>query len=303
MTVITRINKIRRFKNPVVALGVFDGMHRGHRNILQSAVKKARAIGGTSIALTFWPHPQRQASLYSLQHRLRLISELGVDVCIVVNFSANFAKMSAENFIAKMLIKRMGCRFVYIGRNFHFGKGGRGDYKLLSAWAGENKFGLKVFRVIKSKGQPISSTLIRRLIRAAKFEEAQRLLGRRVSVLGSVIRGSRIGRALGFPTANINPHHEVIPPPGIYAARIILAAKKYEGICYIGRRPTVVFKKNPIQVEVHIFNFHRHIYGRFMEIQFVKLIRPDRKFPSLEDLSAQIKKDVISCRNILKASR
>jgi riboflavin kinase/FMN adenylyltransferase len=138
------------------------------------------------------------------------------------------------------------------------------------------------------------------LIRASKLKEAERLLGRRVSVLGSVIRGSRIARALGFPTANINPHHEVIPPPGIYAVQVVFCNKVYDGICYIGSRPTVSVKKNKIQVEVHIFDFHKKIYGRFLEIQFVKLIRGDKKFASTQDLSKQIKKDVISCRKILQ---
>jgi riboflavin kinase/FMN adenylyltransferase len=303
MIVINKINKIRRFKNPVVALGVFDGLHRGHRSILQSVVSKARRIDGTSIVLTFSPHPQRQESLYSLKHRLRLISELNVDVCIVINFNAGFARMSADNFISRILVERLGCRFIYIGENFHFGRGGLGDHRLLSIRAREDKFGLKIFRVVKSGGRPISSTVIRRLIKDAEIKEAEKLLGRRVSVLGSVIRGSRLARVLGFPTANINPHHEVIPAPGIYAVRIILAAKEYDGICYIGRRPTVGIKKNPIQIEVHIFDFHKNIYGQFMEIQFVKLIRPDKKFASLRDLSIQIEKDIILCRNILKRSR
>ncbi|MDD5506368.1 MAG: riboflavin biosynthesis protein RibF [Candidatus Omnitrophica bacterium] len=301
MIVITKINKIPRFKNPVVALGVFDGLHRGHRNILQSAVRKARRLKGTSIVLTFSPHPQKEKSLYSLKHRLSLISDSGIDVCIVINFSASFAGISAGDFITRILVKKIGCRFVYIGENYHFGKGALGDYKLLSASAKENNFGVKIFKVIKSGGRPISSTAIRGLIKGSKIKEAERLLGRRVSVLGSVIRGSRIARALGFPTANINPHHEVIPPPGIYAVQVIFAVRKYDGICYIGSRPTVSDRKKPLQVEVHIFDFHRKIYGRFLEIQFVKLIRADKKFASMEDLSVQIKKDIISCRKILAA--
>ena len=300
MIVITRINRIRLFKNPVVALGVFDGLHLGHRSILQSAVKQAKKIKGTSIVLTFFPHPRKEESLYSLEHRLRLICELGVDVCIVINFSASFAKISASNFITKILVQKIGSRFVYIGENFHFGKGAAGDCKLLSAWAKEGKFNLKIFKVIKSNGRLISSTAIRRLIRNSKIKEAEKLLGCRVSVLGSVIKGSRIARRLGFPTANINPHHEVIPPAGIYAVQVILSGKKYDGICYIGSRPTFNFRKKAEQVEVHIFGFHRKIYNKFLEIQFVKLIRQDKKFASVKDLSAQIKKDIISCRKILK---
>jgi riboflavin kinase / FMN adenylyltransferase len=299
MIIITRINKIRKFKNPVVALGVFDGLHRGHRNILQAAVKQAHRIRGTSIVLTFSPHPQNKKSLYSLKHRLRLISELGINVCIVVNFSASFAKMSANNFITKILIKKIHARFVYIGENFHFGKGALGDYKLLSIRAKENNFTLKIFKVITANGRPISSTAIRRLINGFKIKEAARLLGRRVSVLGSVIKGSRLARALGFPTANINPHHEVIPPAGIYAVQIIFSGQEYGGICYIGSRPTVWPRNKSIQIEVHIFGFHKNIYGRFLEIQFVKLIRPDKRFASIKDLSIQIEKDIISCRKIL----
>jgi len=303
MIVITRIDRIRKFKNPVVALGVFDGLHRGHRDILQSAVKQAKRVRGTSVALTFFPHPQKEESLYSLEHRLRLISELGVDVCIVINFSASFAKMSARDFIAKILVKSIGARFVYIGKNFHFGRGAAGDYKLLSARAKEGKFSLKIFKVISSNNRPISSTAIRRLIRGSKIKEAEGLLGRRVSVLGSVIQGNRIARSLGFPTANINPHHEVIPPSGIYAVQVILSGKKYDGICYIGSRPTLSLKKKPIQVEVHIFGFHRKIYDKLLEIQFVKLIRRDKKFASLKDLSIQIEKDITSCRKILRRLR
>jgi riboflavin kinase/FMN adenylyltransferase len=162
---------------------------------------------------------------------------------------------------------------------------------------------LKVFKVVRSAGQPVSSTVIRKLIKEGRISQAQKLLGRRVSVLGSVVKGRRIARGMGFPTANIDPHHEVIPPPGIYAVRIVFASKPYDGICYIGRRPTVGHKKSPMQVEVHVFDFYKNIYGRFMEIQFVKFIRPDKKFPSLKELSIQIKKDIIFSRNILKRSR
>jgi len=126
------------------------------------------------------------------------------------------------------------------------------------------------------------------------------LLARRVSVLGSVIKGSRLARALGFPTANINPHHEVIPPAGIYAVQIIYSKKMYNGICYIGSSPTVWPRNKSIKIEVHIFSFYKNIYHRFLEIQFVKLIRPDKRFATITDLSIQIKKDVISCRKILQ---
>lgn len=303
MIIIQGINKIRRYAGAVVALGVFDGVHRGHRDILQAAVRIARQARGTSIVLTFFPHPQSEPSLYSLEHRLRLIAELGIDVCIVVNFSPSFARITADDFIAKILVKKIGASFVCVGKNFRFGNEAGGDYRLLAAAAKKYNFKLKVFNVLKSKGTAISSTVIRKLIRGSKIREAEELLGRRVSILGSVIKGSRLARVLGVPTANINPHHEVIPSAGIYAVEIIFFGKSHEGICYIGRRPTINSENKSIHVEVHIFNFHKNIYGRQLEIQFVKLIRLDKKFASLGELASQIQKDIISCHNILRQLR
>lgn len=286
-------------RRPVVALGVFDGLHLGHRNILRAVVKKAAQIKGTSLVLTFFPHPQGKESLYSLEHRLRLIAELGVDVCLVVNFSHSFAKISAQDFIVKILVNKIKARFVYVGKNFRFGKQASGDCRLLVKESKRHKFRVKIFEIVKAGVLPISSTAIRRLIKTSKIKEADRLLGRRVSVLGTVIKGSRLGRLLGVPTANIKAHHEVIPPPGIYAVQVIFSKKKYSGVCYIGKRPTLHIKEKTLRIEVHILDFHKNIYGKLLEIQFIKLIRLDRKFASLRDLSLQIQKDIIFCRKIL----
>ncbi|TAM38822.1 riboflavin biosynthesis protein RibF [bacterium] len=300
MKTIYGINNIKKFNKPVVALGVFDGVHRGHREIINCAVRQARKINGTSVVLTFWPHPQKEGSLYSLEHRLRLIGELDIDVCIVVNFNRAFARISADDFISKILVKKIGVSFVCAGKNFRFGRSAAGDYKKLALGAKKYGFRIKTLKVIRSSGRPISSTVIRRLIKKGRIKEAQRFLGRPVSVLGSVIRGSSLGRLLGVPTANINPHHEVIPPPGIYAGRIFLAGKLYGGACYIGTRPTICSKDKPTRIEVYIFGLHKDIYGKFLEIRFVKLIRPDKKFPSLKELTIQMKKDILTCRKILR---
>jgi len=299
MKIIYGVRRLRKLCKPVVALGVFDGLHLGHRNILQATVRKAGQIKGTSLVLTFYPHPQGKESLYSLEHRLRLIAELGVDVCIVVNFTNSFAKISAQDFIAKILVEKIQTNFVYVGRNFRFGNKAFGDYRLLAVSAKKYKFGLKIFNVVKSAGLTVSSTAIRGLIKNCEIKKAQKLLGRRVSVLGTVIRGSRLGRLLGFPTANIKAHHEVIPPAGIYAVQIVFSKKKYNGVCYIGKRPTIHLKNKVMRIEVHLFDFHKNIYGLVLEIQFIKLIRLDQKFASLKDLSTQIQKDIISCRKIL----
>lgn len=298
MKIFNGIKKISKFRNPVVAMGVFDGVHKGHREILKAAVRKAQKIGGLSVAFTFWPHPQQEESLYSLEHRLQLIAELGVDVCIIVRFSKHFSKISASSFIKNILVKKINVKYIYVGSDFKFGKGALGDLDLLREEGKFHNFGVKGFRIIKVKGRPIRSTLIRSLIKTGKIKDAEKLLGRRVSVLGSVIKGTALGRILGFPTANIDPHHEVIPASGIYAVRIILDKHKLKGACYIGKRPTIEAGNNKINIEVHIFNFNTDIYGKYLEIQFVKKIRSDKKFNSLDKLALQIKKDLISAKKI-----
>ena len=297
MKIISGLKQPGKFKNPVVALGVFDGVHLGHRKILDAAVAKARSIGGVCIVLTFWPHPQKEESLYSLEHRLRLIAQLGVDICIVVRFNKRFAGMPAADFIKNILFKKISARYIYVGKNFRFGKGAEGNLKTLERLSKVFKFKLKAFEVARINRLPISSTLIRSLIKKGKLSEAGKLLGRPVSILGTVIKGSSLASRWGFPTANINPHHEVIPPAGIYAARAIYGRKKFNAVCYIGTRPTL--GPLPVHIEVHIFNFNRNIYGEYLEIQFVKKIRKEKKFASSVLLIRQIKKDVARAKKLL----
>ncbi len=299
MKIINGINKIIRFKKPVLAMGVFDGVHRGHKEILKAAIEKAHEVKGTSLALTFWPHPQREGSLYSLEHRLRLIAELGIDICVVVNFSRHFSDTKAQDFIKNILVNKIHAEYIYVGNDFKFGKNTEGDLDLLNSLGKVYGYKVKGFKIIKSGGKPISSTLIRSLIKNGEIEKAQGLLDRPVSILGTVIRGTALGRILGFPTANIDPHHEVIPAMGIYAVKVILGKNKLKGVCYIGKKPTVIFRNKKVNIEVYILNFDKNIYGKYLELQFVKMIRKDKKFPSLALLANQIKIDVVLARKIL----
>lgn len=291
MQIIHKTNKIRKFNNPVVVLGIFDGVHRAHRKILTQTVKFARAIKGTSILVTFYPHPQKEESLYSLEHRLKLISGFGIDVCVVIRFDREFAQIEAEDFVKFILVKKIGAKYIFVGKNFTFGKNALGDYRLLKKLSHKYSFKLKAFNVIRIKDQPISSTYIRRLIKGGNLAQAEKLLMRRVSVLGTVVRGASLARRLGFPTANIEAHHEVLPPPGVYAVRVIYNQKKFFGVCSLGHKPTFNKQKNQ-HIEVHIFNFAKNIYGAHLEIQFAKLLRKQRKFASTAALALQIKKDV-----------
>ncbi len=308
MKVIYGLNQIKKYPRPVVALGVFDGVHRGHREVLKAAVREARRIRGTSIVVTFWPHPQKEESLYSLKHRLNLIAGLGVEVCIAINFNHRFSQILAEDFVRNILVAKIGAHYICIGKNFHFGKNAEGDFRLLSRLSQRYNFKLKVCGVIKINKQAVSSTYIRALIKKAKLDAAQELLGRPVSILGTVIKGASLARKLGFPTANINPHHEVVPPPGVYAVRVPFNKKKFNGACYIGTKPTfkvrkskVKSQKSSIRTEVYIFDFRRKIYGKDLEVQFIKKLRDEKKFDSLQHLASQIRKDVLAAKKLLSS--
>ncbi|MFH1458326.1 MAG: bifunctional riboflavin kinase/FAD synthetase [Candidatus Omnitrophota bacterium] len=293
MEVIYGIHKIKKYPKPVVALGVFDGVHLGHRKILKSAVRNARREHGTSIVFTFWPHPQKEGSLYSLEHRLKLISELGIDVCVIIRFNKKLARVSANDFIRNVLFKKLGASYIFVGRNFKFGKKAQGDGNTLQKASVEYHFKVRVFPVVRINGAPVSSTYIRTQIKKGNLKAAQRLLNRPVSILGTVVRGISLGRKFGIPTANIDPHHEVIPPKGVYAVKVNFRNKKFEGACYIGPKPAFLKHQTTTSIEVHILNFNRNIYGRTLEVQFIRKIRSPRKFSSPAALAAQIKKDIL----------
>lgn len=288
MKTIYGLNKVGRYRKPVVALGVFDGVHRAHRKILKYAVRTAHRIKGVSTVITFYPHPQKKKSLYSLRHRLRLISELGIDICIVIKFDKAFSGMAANAFVENILFKKLRAAYVCVGENFRFGKNAEGDAALLGRLSEAYNFRLKIFGLIKINRHPVSSSHIRRLITKGYLYTAQNLLGRRVSVFGTVVKGISLATRLGFPTANIDPHHEVLSPSGVYAAHVFLDNAKFNGICYIAGK----------RVEAHIFNFKKNIYAKDLEIQFIKKIRAKKKFNSRRTLIKQVRKDISEAKEI-----
>jgi len=302
MRTITDLRQLKgQFKKPVVTIGIFDGVHIGHRRIIRKVVEEAKRINGTSVVVTFDPHPARLLDiigapplLVSVRHRLSLIEAEGVDLAVVVNFSKAFASHTAEGFIKKILVSKIDAHSVIIGTGFRFGKKQRGSIKLLRSFGKKYGFFANEVRLFKHRAKAVSSTRIRSLITKGKLVESSRLLGRPVSVLGTVMRGSRRGRLLGYPTANINPHHEAIPPSGVYAVYAMHKGKRYKGILNIGVRPTFHGRHEvdcEPTIEVHLINFNNKIYGQDIEVIFVRKIRDEKRFKTKEGLIKQIKID------------
>ncbi|MFC1620774.1 bifunctional riboflavin kinase/FAD synthetase [Candidatus Omnitrophota bacterium] len=294
----------------VAAIGIFDGVHRGHQKILKKLTKEASRNNARSLLVTFYPHPRevltgaKSRLLISLKHRAKLIKSSGVDVLRVISFTKTFSRMRQDAFIKNILIDRLKIKILVVGENFLFGRNGKGNFAFLKK--ASKRYGFKLFGIapLKLKQSLISSTRIRHAIEKGDLKNAAAMLGRPVVVLGTVVKGRRIGRRLGFPTANIDPHHEIIPPSGVYTVDVIINKKYYKGILNIGTRPTfglprtrakrvVRGKDTDPTIELHIFNFKKTIYGKDVEIAFKKKIRNERRFKSAEALRKQIQKDII----------
>ncbi len=312
-------HSLRAIKRPpsrsVVAVGVFDGIHIGHQSLIKALVKRAKTLKAQSLVLTFYPHPslvlhpkRPTPLLISLEHRLRLLEEMGIDIAVIVRFTRAFSEIKPQRFLRDILIKRLGMVEMLVGDNFIFGKGGGGNIRFLKRLSGVYGFKLRKRSLLRVNERTISSTFIRSLIIKGRLKEASGLLGRPVSILGTVKRGTERGRILGFPTANIDPHHEAIPPSGVYAVYVILGKKRYNGILNIGFRPTFHSKRytqyairntpEPT-IEVHIFDFNRDIYSRGLEIIFKKRIRPERRFKAKECLIKRIILDIKAAKKVL----
>jgi riboflavin kinase / FMN adenylyltransferase len=291
-----------RFPNPVVTLGVFDGVHLGHRAIIGEAVQWARDVSGTSAILTFEVHPQllltgrSPATLTSLEHRLRLFADLGVDAVVVVKFDETLRDLPADAFVERILVGTLGSRRIVLGPTNTFGRGGLGNGEWLKRHA--PRFGIEVRvpeRVVGPEG-PISSTRIRAAIDRGDLASASAMLGRPVSVLGTVVRGDGRGRTLGFPTANLDLHHEQRPPIGVYVTRAIVRGKSVPSVTNIGVRPT--FKRDgstgmEAVVEVHLLDWSAsdEIYGEDLEVRFLERVRDEKRFDSVDALRRQIEAD------------
>ncbi|MBI4309286.1 MAG: bifunctional riboflavin kinase/FAD synthetase, partial [Candidatus Omnitrophica bacterium] len=298
MKVVSETGRIK-ISNACAAIGIFDGVHRGHQYLLKRMLRKAEALKAKSLVITFFPHPAhvlkpevKLGYLVSFAHRMKLLEDLGVDICVVIRFTRKFAGIEPENFVRDTLIRGLGARAIFVGEDFRFGRDRAGDVKLFERLSGVYEYHMQAVPALMDGGEAISSTRIRRLIAAGDLSGARRLLGRPFSVLGKVVKGSGRGRNLGYPTANVHYECDIVPPHGVYAVRIKWKGQALKGAANLGLRPTFKTKKPKLHLEVYIFDFNRNLYGQTIEVEFIQPIRQEQTFPSPQALIAQIQKDI-----------
>ncbi|MCL6450854.1 MAG: bifunctional riboflavin kinase/FAD synthetase [Acetobacteraceae bacterium] len=307
MRIVRDVAELRRDDRPrLVAVGVFDGVHRGHQRILRELVSRAAACGGRSVALTFEPHPLEVVGpngapplLTPPQAKLDLMAELGVDTALVMDFSPDLARMSPREFAVEVLGRALGSSQVLVGFNFTFGHRGQGRAGTLVRLGREAGFKVTVFPPIRVGGRCVSSSAVRELVQGGEVDQAALLLGRPHRVGGVVEAGERRGRALGFPTANLRPDPALAyPAPGVYAVTVLWGGRSWGGVANLGQRPTFGGGRN--WLEVHLLGFDGDLYGQWLEVDFERRLRDERRFGSVEELRAQIARDVSCAQAVLR---
>jgi riboflavin kinase/FMN adenylyltransferase len=294
-------------RGAVLAIGNFDGVHRGHRALLAAAAETARTLGAPAGALMFEPHPREffhpeepHFHLTPLKRKLEIFAGLGLDVAIVLAFDAALAGLAADDFIARVLVEGLGVRHVVIGHDFFFGKGRSGTPETMQAAAQRLGFGLTVVAPVAEDGEVFSSSAIRLRLAQGDVKGAAGMLGGWWRAAGTVVGGAKRGVGLGFPTANVPLPRGTGLGHGIYAVRVYLGADRYEGAAYLGTRPT--YDDGMPVLEVFLFGFDGDLYGRAIEVEFIDFIRADRKFSSSEALIEQMQADCARARDILAAT-
>ena len=287
--------------SPVVTLGIFDGVHRGHMALLNSLVSRAEMAKGESVVVTFSPHPRlvldqhktNISFLTTMDEKKVLLEKANVDHLIVIEFTREFSEIPACDFVKDILVEKIGTRYLIIGYNHHFGRRGEGDFNTIKKCSEELDFMVEQVQGFHTEEGAISSTSIREALLNGKLDEANKWLGYSYSLSGTVIEGKKIGKSIGFPTANIEPDSEykLIPGNGVYAVEAKLDETVYPGMMSIGSNPTVNTDIRFRSIEVHILNFERDIYGKRISVAFRKRLRDEKKFDNLKQLTEQMIQD------------
>jgi riboflavin kinase/FMN adenylyltransferase len=285
-----------------VTIGNFDGVHRGHVALIDSAARWAEPEGGHTVVLTLDPHPARlldparaPATLTTLDQKGELLAALGVDAFVVLPFTAELARRPAEEFVRQVLVRALEARMVVVGEDFRFGHRRRGDVAALESLGAQLGFGVRAVAPVVHGGRPVSSSRVREALARGQVEEARLLLGRPFFIDGRVVEGERRGRTLGFPTANLETPNETLPQGGVYAARCRVPSGRWvPAVVNIGRRPT--FGGGAVSVEAHLIDFDADLYGADLRTEFAERLREERRFEGPEPLVAQIHEDVSRAR-------
>ena len=297
MKIYSNVNLNNKHRNGVIAIGNFDGLHLGHLKVIKEAKVKAKKLNLPFGVMTFEPIPVmffnkklKNHRINSLEQKKTLLKKLKLDFLIIIKFNKYFSSLTAEDFIKKIIYKKIKCKYLYVSRNFKFGHKRRGNIKTLKKF--EKLFDYKrvITKPYKKNNKIISSTIIRKKIRAGKIEEINKLLNRVWSVEGKVIKGQKRGRKIGFPTCNLKLDNYVIPRLGVYTVKVSNKNFNKNGIANIGYRPT--FKGQSLLLETNIFGFRKNLYNKVVNVSFEKFIRPEKKFKNLEYLKKQIKLDI-----------
>lgn len=312
MRIYRDLSEIPEFKNAVLTIGSFDGVHTGHQKIIERVRQIAAANGGESVLITFHPHPRfvlapdstRLRLLSTIEEKIKLLEHYGIDHLVIVPFTDSFYQQSPEDYLHNFLLDKFNPHTIVIGYDHRFGKNRTGDIAFLRRAAEQEGFRIEEIQKQEVDEIAVSSTKVRQALSTGAVKTAAVLLQHPFTLNGTVVRGQQIGKTLGFPTANIqvNNPYKLIPPKGIYAVWVVHKNQKYGGMLYIGDRPTLP-QYNNITIEVNIFNFNQEIYGDSLEILFVDHIREDQQMSSLAALSAQLAKDEIAARAILQVEK
>lgn len=288
----------------IATIGNFDGVHLGHRRILETVVARARETGRPSVALTFEPHPlsvlrpdHAPRCLQTLRQKQETLEEIGVENLLVIPFTRDFSLTEPEEFVRSVLCARLAVSEIYLGSHFAFGRGKRGDISLLSRMGPECGFVASSVEEVIFDGEPVSSTRIRRAIARGDVSAARAMLGREYGIDGLVAKGDKVGRRIGYPTINLEPENELHPADGVYITRIHIRSfgRRFDCVTNIGRRPTV-YENYATVIETYVLDFSADVYGERVRLYFFERLREERRFPSVTALSDQIGRDIEETR-------
>src|SRR4030095_4564572 len=307
METLRSIDELSRLPGPIfLAIGAFDGVHRGHQAVVSPEAEHPRSSKGTPVVVTFDPHPMKVLRpsdaphlLTATQHKIKLIRNLGVRHLLVIKFDKGFAATAPQEFVQQLLTHSKPLREICVGHEWSFGKDRRGNLALLRKLGAQFDFEVVgIPAVTLGNGEPVSSTAIRHAVEAGDLAKAAEMLGREYTILGTVVHGDDLGKKIGFPTANLSAHSEQFPPNGVYFAEATLEGSVYPGVVNLGYRPTVSSGKSERVLEIHLFDFDRDIYGKDVEVRFIRYLRPEQKFESVDALVRQIELDVHQARKL-----